>query len=130
LEAKTIMVKGKPVQLNCIITHKDSLVYVNIAGISAMTMAILMKEICNALSFYGTGINIKFEQAAGCLVTSTHALIDANAAVIPRHVTIRGRKWMHLGKTFNLVCGYCKEVGHHLNNCEKKHQQEQPALVY
>ncbi|KAJ2801399.1 hypothetical protein H4S07_004950, partial [Coemansia furcata] len=125
LESKTIMVKGKPVKHKRIIAHKDSLVYVNIAGLSALPIATLTKEICDTLSFYGTVIDIEFEQMAGCLVTKAHALIDANAATIPGHVTVKGRRWTLSGKTIDPVCGYCKEAGHRLDNCAKKHQQDQ-----
>ncbi|KAJ2823661.1 hypothetical protein FBU31_004211 [Coemansia sp. 'formosensis'] len=125
LEAKTIMVKGKPVKHKWIIAHKDSLVYVNIAGLSAMPMVTLTKEIRNALSFYGTIVDIEFEQMAGCLATKACALIDANAAIILGHIAVKGRRWTLSGKTINPVCSYCKEAGHCLDNCEKKLRQEQ-----
>ncbi|KAJ2817367.1 hypothetical protein FBU31_006255, partial [Coemansia sp. 'formosensis'] len=125
LESKTIMVKGKPVKCKQIIAHKDSLVYVNIAGLSARPIATLTKEIRDALSFYGTVVDIEFEQMAGCLATRARALIDANTAIIPGHVTVRGRKWTLSGKTIDPVCGYCKEAGHCLDNCTKKYQQDQ-----
>ncbi|KAJ2815220.1 hypothetical protein FBU31_007005, partial [Coemansia sp. 'formosensis'] len=125
LESKTIMVKGKPVKRKRIIAHKDSLVYVNISGLSALPIATLTKEIRDTLSFYGTVVDIEFEQMAGCLVTKAHALIDANAATIPGHVTVKGRRWTLSGKTIDPVCGYCKEAGHRLDNCAKKHQQDQ-----
>ncbi|KAJ2819286.1 hypothetical protein GGI24_004835, partial [Coemansia furcata] len=106
LEATTVVVKGKPVQRKRIVAHKDSLVYVNIAGMSSSTPTILTQDIRNALSFYGTIVDIEFEQWAGTLTTRARALIDANTAVIPGHVMVKGRKWMLSGKTIDPVCGY------------------------
>ncbi|KAJ2817475.1 hypothetical protein GGI24_005386, partial [Coemansia furcata] len=106
LEATTVVVKGKPVQHQCIIAHKDSLVYINIAGMSSSTPMILTQDIDNALLFYGTILDIEFEQWAGTLMTRACALIDTNTAIIPGHIMVKGRKWTLSGKTINPVCSY------------------------
>ncbi|KAJ2055335.1 hypothetical protein GGI17_006676, partial [Coemansia sp. S146] len=120
LEATTLMVKGKPVPHKRIVVHKDSLVYVYISGLDAAPFESLTRDIYDALSFYGTILDIEFEALGNCSTSKARALIDVTATSIPGVVWIRGKKLNLSGKTVELRCTYCKESGHPNEDCPKK----------
>lgn len=91
LEATTILVRGNPVPRKRLTAYTNSLTYVSISGLDAAPFASLTKDIYDALSSYGTVLDIEFEAMGNFSMGRAKALVNKNAPKIPKVVEVHGK---------------------------------------
>ncbi|KAJ2037451.1 hypothetical protein H4S04_002391 [Coemansia sp. S16] len=95
LEATTILVKGNPVPCKRLTAYTNSLANVYVCGLDAAPFPSHTKDTYNALSPYGTVLDIVFKAAGNFSMGSAKVLVDKSVPKIPRTVEVRGRT-LHL----------------------------------